>query len=319
MKSIAIGGVGAALSIGVALWFLKPATALKLSPAERRAHRRAAMRFVGHRGASHVAPENTLAAFRAALRKVGAFEMDLSVLSSGEVIVLHDDTLRRTASSTDTSLLDQPVTELTWAQVRDVDVGSWLDAKWASERLPMLNMTLQLLHQPQVAQGQHEHRPILPHCYAELKANGSSAEFSYDPKLPGAAEAVVTAGGIGPDQLTWISFSAAMMVEMKRRMPEFTCLLISMANTSDEAWEVARECVDGGLDGIDLIASEQVVTPDLVAWMHGHGKIVAVWVWRAPAKNDNPRMWAAMADMGVDVFTTNVPPALEQWLAEATD
>ena len=77
--------------------------------------------------------------------------------------------------------------------------------------------------------------------------------------------------------------------------------------------------MDGGLDGIDLIASELVVTPDLVAWMHGHGKIVAVWVWRAPAQNDNPHMWAAMANIGVDVFTTNVPHALEQWLAEATD
>ena len=36
-----------------------------------------AMRFVGHRGASHIAPENTMAAFRAATARGAGFECDL--------------------------------------------------------------------------------------------------------------------------------------------------------------------------------------------------------------------------------------------------
>lgn len=294
--SLFIGGLGTALSIGVALWLLKPATALKLSSAQRRAHRRAAMRFVGHRGASHVAPENTLAAFRAALKKVGAFEMDLSVLSSGEVIVLHDDTLRRTASSVDASLLDQPVTELTWAQVRDVDVGSWLDAEWASERLPTLNMTLQLLQQPTIARGQREYRPTLPHCYAELKSNGSAQEFSYDPKLPGAAEAAVTAGGIGPDQLTWISFSAAMMMEMKRRMPgACLCALGRPCCTHLDGPAAPAHQTCGSTCSLDLCPARQSSLACSLAWrtlQTEHGKPHAsVWMVGLMASTSLPVSW----------------------------
>ena len=43
------------------------------------------------------------------------------------------------------------------------------------------------------------------------------------------------------------------------------------------------------------------------------GKLVAVWVFRAPAKNDTPELWAAMRDAGVDFFTSNLPHELTAW------
>lgn len=60
----------------------------------------ATMRFIGHRGASHVAPENTLNAAELALAAGAGFEIDLQVVKSGEIIVLHDSTLWRTATGT---------------------------------------------------------------------------------------------------------------------------------------------------------------------------------------------------------------------------
>ena len=56
------------------------------------------MQFVGHRGASAIAPENTLKAVQIALEQGMGFEVDLQLTRDGQVIVLHDDTLSRTAA-----------------------------------------------------------------------------------------------------------------------------------------------------------------------------------------------------------------------------
>ena len=95
-----------------------------------------AMRFVGHRGASHVAPENTMAAFRAATARGVGFECDLQALRDGTLLVLHDDTLLRTATAppgltmrrrgAGRELVRTPVSELDYEDVCDVDVGSWM-------------------------------------------------------------------------------------------------------------------------------------------------------------------------------------------------
>jgi len=72
---------------------------------------------------------------------------------------------------------------------------------------------------------------------------------------------------------------------MKERMPEYRVLLIGHAHSLEEAWTFARACVDSNLDGVDLNAGD-VVTKELVTWLHERGKTVAVWVYRAPAVND---------------------------------
>lgn len=83
---------------------------------------------IAHRGASSLAPENTLAAARKAL-KIGAdmWELDVSVTADGELVVLHDDSLART---TNAQLLfpDRApwlISTFTLAEVRQLDAGSW--------------------------------------------------------------------------------------------------------------------------------------------------------------------------------------------------
>ena len=56
------------------------------------------MKFVGHRGASAVKPESTMSAFMRAVALGLSFECDLQVIRTGEVVVLHDSTLERTAA-----------------------------------------------------------------------------------------------------------------------------------------------------------------------------------------------------------------------------
>ena len=110
------------------------------------------MRFVGHRGASHIAPENTMAAFRAATARGAGFECDLQSMRDGTLLVLHDDTLLRTATAppdlTDAvarrwrELVNTPVNQLDYDDVCDVDVGSWMNPKFASERPPRFDEAL---------------------------------------------------------------------------------------------------------------------------------------------------------------------------------
>jgi glycerophosphoryl diester phosphodiesterase len=76
--------------------------------------------IIGHRGASAVAPENTMTAFEAA-RAAGAdgVEFDVRLTMDGIPVVIHDDTLRRTAG------LAKRIDKLTMDDLEKVDVGSW--------------------------------------------------------------------------------------------------------------------------------------------------------------------------------------------------
>jgi glycerophosphoryl diester phosphodiesterase len=89
--------------------------------------------IIGHRGASAVAPENTMAAFREALA-VGAdgIEFDVRLTRDGVPVVIHDSTLRKTGG------IPQRVADLTWAEISKVDVGSWFSASFANETVPSL-------------------------------------------------------------------------------------------------------------------------------------------------------------------------------------
>ncbi len=90
-----------------------------------------------HRGCSSLAPENTMASFKLA-RTVGApgIELDIHLCASGELVVIHDDNLKRTTG------LDKPVEEATWDEIRSLDAGSWFGPAFAGERVPLLEEVL---------------------------------------------------------------------------------------------------------------------------------------------------------------------------------
>lgn len=86
-----------------------------------------------HRGASALAPENTLAAFALAAA-VGAdgLELDIHLSHDGFPVVLHDDTLDRTTDG------DGPVERWRLEDLQELDAGSWFSADYAGETLPTL-------------------------------------------------------------------------------------------------------------------------------------------------------------------------------------
>lgn len=88
---------------------------------------------IAHRGASLDAPENTLAAVTAAHRAAAtAVECDVHRTSDGVLVVHHDGALGRTVAGT------ARIADLTWAELRRLDAGSWFCRSYADQRVPTL-------------------------------------------------------------------------------------------------------------------------------------------------------------------------------------
>lgn len=97
--------------------------------------------IIAHRGAMGYAPENTLAAFSLALEKGSdAIELDLRMTRDGVPVVLHDASINRTTNS------KGDIFELSYAEIRNLDAGSWFDPKYKDERIPTLQEVIDLLN-----------------------------------------------------------------------------------------------------------------------------------------------------------------------------
>ncbi|GAB3898991.1 hypothetical protein GCM10028803_19360 [Larkinella knui] len=93
-----------------------------------------------HRGSSLVAPENTLATFKAVLAMpVRYIEIDVRTTKDGQLVILHDGKLDRTTSGSG------PVQNLTLAEVKQLSAGKGFDEHYKDERIPTLKEVCQLI------------------------------------------------------------------------------------------------------------------------------------------------------------------------------
>ena len=96
-------------------------------------------RWVAHRGAGKLAPENTLAAFRkGASLGYRMFECDVKLSADGVAFLLHDDTLQRTTNANDLLSADASMVagDHVWGALAQLDAGSWHSRAFAGEPLP---------------------------------------------------------------------------------------------------------------------------------------------------------------------------------------
>lgn len=96
--------------------------------------------IVAHRGHSSHYPENTLAAFRAAIA-AGAHmvELDVNLSRDRQPVVIHDESVDRTTDGSG------PVQAHTADQLNRLDAGSWFDPQFAGEKIPTLAQVLEAL------------------------------------------------------------------------------------------------------------------------------------------------------------------------------
>src|SRR5437660_7160219 len=93
----------------------------------------------GHRGNADEFPENTLASFRSAIELgVDLIECDVHLTEDGALPVIHDHLLDRTSNGSGL------VRDLTMAELKALDAGSWKDPQFKEERIPTLGEVLDL-------------------------------------------------------------------------------------------------------------------------------------------------------------------------------
>ena len=277
---------------------------------------------IAHRGASADAPENTLAAFRAAReQQADWFELDCTLSADGAVVVIHDETLDRTTSA------GGPVGARTAAELLRLDAGSWFAPAFAGEPLPSLAAALALGNDATGVYVELKRYRGDEALEAELQALLAGGRALPDPALSAALLERIASSGTRnleltravlselrarelPGRVVVQSFSPVICAAATVEAPELRVELLARVPVDDEpAWRAAlRWVVALDLAGLNLDAAG--VTPERVAELHALGRTVAVWTVDEPAELE--RVVAA----GVDAVITNRPGAVREWLAE---
>jgi glycerophosphoryl diester phosphodiesterase len=100
---------------------------------------------VAHRGASRVAPENTIAAIRAAVEsKADGVELDVQRASDGALVIVHDSDFRRLTGD------GRRVRDLDLAEIRELDVGRWFSPDFEGTRVPTLREAIEAVRDDDV-------------------------------------------------------------------------------------------------------------------------------------------------------------------------
>ncbi|MEM9894762.1 MAG: glycerophosphodiester phosphodiesterase family protein [Bacteroidota bacterium] len=103
--------------------------------------------IIAHKGASGLAPENTMAAFEKALALgVDQIELDVRHTKDEEIIVFHDQRLDRIARDTLGKQITGDVHDYTLEEIKQFDVGSWYDSHYSDQRIPTLKEVLDFIN-----------------------------------------------------------------------------------------------------------------------------------------------------------------------------
>lgn len=246
---------------------------------------RARPTVVGHRGALALAPENTLAAFRIAARVgVDSVEFDVQRTADGVPVVLHDETLDRTTSG------HGPVRETRWAEVRELDAGSWWSEAHRGERVPSLDDVLGWA------------RPERVGLVLELKQPPPAAARPRDDGLVGAVLDALRRADLLARTLL-ISFDHPSIAEVLAAEPDAWTALLTDGPALVDPLAPAR-AVPGVLG---MHVRWRWISRGLCEAAHEAGIHVHAWGLGRPL---DPGAVARLADMGIDSISADAPDEL---------
>lgn len=276
------------------------------------ARQSAAKQLVAHRGASAYAPEHTLAAYVLAIEQKADFvEQDLAVTRDGVLVCIHDLTLERTTNVEEmfpTRFVEDTtgaspvkrwrVADFTVAELKQLDAGSWFNAKFAGARIPTFQEAIDAVG-------------TKAGLYPELKdpafyrARGVYpekllAEILERNKLAGRGSRVIIQ-----------SFDAATVQALAIALPAVGRVWLVEArdaaalDSADKVRAIAKWAT--GLGPNKAIVAAR---PELVQWAHAAGLTVTPWTFRSSNTGTFASVRDEMAkflyDYGVDaVFTDN--------------
>ncbi len=243
--------------------------------------------IVAHRGASGLAPENTLAAFQEAWRQdADVVEADCHLTADGQVVCIHDSTTKRTGH------LNLTVSESSFSALRQVDVGAWKGERWKGERIPSLTELLRT-----VPQGKG--------VYLEVKTG---------PEILPALSNVLQVSSVPLHRIMVIAFDQRVVEGYKRLHPKGEACWLTKLRRWPGGLRPGPESIlhtleQSGADGVGLEA-HPALSADFVGAILDAGYGVHVWT------EDDPLRARRLLDMGVQSVTTNFPGRLKQALID---
>jgi glycerophosphoryl diester phosphodiesterase len=227
---------------------------------------------IAHRGVAGLAPENTLTSFQQAMEyNPDAMELDLHLSKDGELMVIHDNAVDRTTNGTG------KVADLTLAELKQLDAGSWFNKKYAGERIPTFAEVLSL------TKGK-------VNLLIELKAAGTAEK---------AVPILEQFGMI--NQVIITSFNPEYLKIAKQLNPNISMMHIFHTNPNEKdniaplTYTTRTLAVSANLMAINYGA----VTPALIQTAHQRGLLLGVY-----SVDIEPDI-QAMVELGVDNITSN--------------
>jgi glycerophosphoryl diester phosphodiesterase len=236
-----------------------------------------------HRGDSTSAPENTIPAVESAIAGGFAYvEVDVVLTEDGQPVLMHDRTVDRTTNGRGA------IAELTLAEVRTLDAGSWFDPSFAGTLVPTLEEFLDVL--------------AVSDSKALIELKGAWDADAAD-RLAGAIEArglerSVAVASFDMRTLAHVSAASSVISRLAifRALPED---VVAAARTM-------------GVRGIVAKEKAVIARPEVVDQLHAEGIRVVVYTLNKGAQ------WLEATDLGVDGIVTDDPGSLFEWQADAS-
>ncbi|MBL0730276.1 glycerophosphodiester phosphodiesterase [Piscinibacter sp. HJYY11] len=229
-------------------------------------------RWIAHRGAGKLAPENTLAAFRlGASHGYRAFECDVKLSADGVPFLLHDATLQRTTPE------EGVAGDRRWSELSRLDAGGWHSRAYAGEPLPTLE-------------------GIARYCLR----NGFALNIEIKP-TPGhndvtgrvVAEHAAALWADAPVKPLLSSFQPDALAAARAARPELPrALLLDSLRDGWLAEALALDCVA-------IVANHRVLEAGVIAQAHGRGLHVLSYTVNEPADADR------LLEAGIDGLITD--------------
>lgn len=239
--------------------------------------------IIAHRGASYDAPENTLASVRLAWEKdADAVEIDVHHTKDKKIMVIHDKDTRRTAG---TKLV---VKESLAGELRNLEVGSFKDPRFAGERIPFLEEIIETIPDGKI-------------LFIEVKSDASI--------LPYLSEIIK----VSPrkDRLVVIGFDFEVVAGIKQRIPEVPAYWLQNTLVGGYPEKSIEQAQQANLDGLNF--HFKGITAEYVREVHKAGMKMFTWTV------DDPDEARRLIRAGIDGITTNRPGWLKEQLNPAPD
>ncbi len=223
--------------------------------------------ITAHRGSSVTAPENTIPAIEKAMEEMAdSVEIDVQMTSDGVIVLGHDASLKRVAG------VNRSIASMTFAQLEQLDVGSWFSKSYEGTRIPALSEVLEL-------------------CSQKIGLNIEIKYVGKNSDLPEKTAEMIKAYGM-ENQCVVTSTNLPYLRRVKEVLPEVrTGYIISAAYGNFYSSE-----------DVDFISIRSgFVTSALMQNAHEQGK--AVYAWTVNSKSELERLTL----LGVDGIITDRP------------